>query len=547
MSVAYAAPPSSFRRGTSFFRRANDERLLQLARRGDEMAFSTLFYRYQRPIVSYCTHLMGNQSDGEDAAQYVFYALQQEIQGSSRSLLVRPWLYRVAHNRCISSLRSRREADPLPEGETDLFALTSGCASEAVQQREEIDGLVREVRALPDDQRAALLLTQFSGLSCEEAAGVLQCSSSRLRALVFQARKRLLDSRKAQKLSCQDIQEELSVVHGRLQGDLRRHVAACESCSTFHRNVKMQRKALAAFFPVIPSKLFLSGFGFSKPSTVIGKLLYCFSHRSTKLLAGLKLGVPLAVLPVAVLPVVHFLPGQKQAVHRHLSRPVSNQNGSEVSFVHADGKVAMQIESQKRFVSGLDAKRVAGRDDSSQVTDVNKPFTKPVPSHGSDNPRDEQTGSRQEQTDGTREASHDNSSGLNAGHEQSAANDQGGLSSPSAPATNKNTDVSSGSSPSGSQPSGSTQGGSSSGSSPSQPTSGSSAGEEAPRVDGCHRIARRQCPGDPAPVIGGGSSEPPTPTPAPSGPSDACRLAPRSCVTDPVPSPRPGVPAVERP
>src|SRR6201992_1599673 len=82
-----------------------DERLVTLMRRGNTAAFEVLVSRYHSRLLAFCRHLLGSREDAEDVLQEVLAAAYNAIQADSRPIHVRPWLYRIARNRCLNHLR----------------------------------------------------------------------------------------------------------------------------------------------------------------------------------------------------------------------------------------------------------------------------------------------------------------------------------------------------------------------------------------------------------------------------------------------------------
>jgi len=99
-------------RSAPLLRLSSDERLVARIRAGNEAAFETLFERYRGPLLSFCRHMLGSQEDAEDAVQLAFTNAYRDILRSDRDLYVRPWLYRIARNQCITTLRNRRPQAP---------------------------------------------------------------------------------------------------------------------------------------------------------------------------------------------------------------------------------------------------------------------------------------------------------------------------------------------------------------------------------------------------------------------------------------------------
>jgi RNA polymerase sigma factor (sigma-70 family) len=247
---APAVPPRSG--GRLLLARRSDERLVELVRQGDAAAFEVLYDRYHLRILSFCRHMLGSQPDGEDATQHAFVALHRHITADDRAVDVKPWLFQVARNRCLSIIRARREHadvdDPV------LQPATEGLA-EGVQRRADLRELLGDLQQLPSDQRAALLLSSLGDLSGDEIAEVIGCRPQKVKALVFQARTSLMNERDARDTDCQVVREQLATLRGGalLRGPLRRHVRSCDGCRAFRDQSRKQRQALALLLPVVPT------------------------------------------------------------------------------------------------------------------------------------------------------------------------------------------------------------------------------------------------------------------------------------------------------
>ena len=127
--------------------------------------------------------------------------------------------------------------------------------SEQIEARAELRQLLADLRELPAEQRAALLLMEIGDLSQAEIGHVLGCEAARVKALVFRARKTLLERREARAIPCEQIQEKLANLRGGAlrRNELRLHLRECADCRTFRDRVREQRGLLAAALPVAPS------------------------------------------------------------------------------------------------------------------------------------------------------------------------------------------------------------------------------------------------------------------------------------------------------
>src|SRR3954447_21158308 len=106
---ATALSPRSLRLPPRLLRAATDERLVAALRRGDEKAFEAIYDRHHRALLAFCRHMLGSHEEAEDALQHVFVSAHRHLCESSAHVNLKPWLYTIARNRCVSALRARRE------------------------------------------------------------------------------------------------------------------------------------------------------------------------------------------------------------------------------------------------------------------------------------------------------------------------------------------------------------------------------------------------------------------------------------------------------
>ena len=244
-------PTAAARTGSRrLLRLAGDDRLIAQIRRGNEAAFEVAFERHSPGILAFCRHMLGSPEEAEDAVQHTFAAAYRDLGGGGeREIALKPWLFTIARNRCLSILRARRE---LPQ---DQFELATAGLAEQVERRAELRELLGDIRELPDEQRAALLLAEAGGLAQADIASVLGCEVARVKALVYRARLSLVARREARELPCGRIREQLSELRG---GSLRRtelrlHLRECPGCREFREQVRRQRQMMAVALPVAPT------------------------------------------------------------------------------------------------------------------------------------------------------------------------------------------------------------------------------------------------------------------------------------------------------
>src|SRR5581483_11497756 len=148
-----------------------------------------LFDRHHRRIRGYCLHQLRDRQEAEDAVQSTFlYALSSLQRGvAPRSEL--PWLYTIAHNVCRTQRRSLRRRRRLEAG-VDVGSLAEVVGRDDPSS-EELDGLGSALAALPENQRRALILREWQGLSYAEVGERLGLSESAVEAALCRARRNL--------------------------------------------------------------------------------------------------------------------------------------------------------------------------------------------------------------------------------------------------------------------------------------------------------------------------------------------------------------------
>jgi RNA polymerase sigma factor (sigma-70 family) len=231
-------------------RRASDERLVALARAGAPMAFEAIYQRYRRPLLAYCRQILGSPEDSEDAVQHTFLSAYRALLGDADPANLRGWLYVIAHNRCVSMLRGRREK---PTAETP--ELPAPAVADLVQHSQDVRAVLDDMATLPDSQRAALVLAELDALSHREIARVLGGSQSRVTSLVYRARESLLASRHAREADCREMRDQLATLEdgSAPRGLLRRHLSMCDGCRDFDAKAGRRRRGLALALPILPA------------------------------------------------------------------------------------------------------------------------------------------------------------------------------------------------------------------------------------------------------------------------------------------------------
>jgi RNA polymerase sigma factor (sigma-70 family) len=263
-ALTHASRRGLLARRSPLLKLQGDEKLIAMARAGNPGAFETIVDRYQGRLLGFCRQMLGSTEDAEDVLQEVFVNSYRAMLADEREINLRPWLYRIARNRCLNHLRkpkadAQESMDMVPE-------VDAASTAECVHNREEFRQILSDVNKLPETQRAALLLREMDSLSYEEIAAAMETTVPSVKSLLVRARISLAEASQARLLTCGEVRVELSeAAEGlrKVSAPIRRHVRECDECADFRSQIRSNEKALAALFPVAPL-IALKGFIASK-------------------------------------------------------------------------------------------------------------------------------------------------------------------------------------------------------------------------------------------------------------------------------------------
>lgn len=169
-------------------RSQSDRRLVGLVREGYEVAFEEIVRRYGRQLGRYAAAIVGGRSD--DVTQDAFSKALLALRRDDGEIELRPWLYRIVRNTALNDLRDR----PAAAVELAEAIATGGNPAEMLEQREELAELMGRLQALPEAQRAAIVMRELEGLSHEEIAAALGMSGGAARQAIYRGRRALRDA-----------------------------------------------------------------------------------------------------------------------------------------------------------------------------------------------------------------------------------------------------------------------------------------------------------------------------------------------------------------
>ena len=168
--------------------------LIERARSGDTRAFEDLARREERALYRHALRIVGTTSDAEDIVQDALFSAWRSI-ASFQGLSFRAWLFRIATNRALDHLRSRKRRPELPLDPPDDDDVTwaepvaaGPDLTQLVGDREALAAVEAALGSLPTEQRTALLLRDVEGFAYEEIAVITSVEIGTVKSRIHRGR-----------------------------------------------------------------------------------------------------------------------------------------------------------------------------------------------------------------------------------------------------------------------------------------------------------------------------------------------------------------------
>jgi len=171
---------------------ATDEELVARSIGGDADSFNQLILRWERPIYALAYRTIGREEDARDVCQETFLRAFRALPGFRGQAKFSSWLYRIALNLCRDWIRRERRA-PIVQPPEDVDVMELAAASEPSESIEDLvarkdlsRAVERAMALLPDEQRTAIVLKEYHGLTFQEIAELLGCPLSTVKTRLYQ-------------------------------------------------------------------------------------------------------------------------------------------------------------------------------------------------------------------------------------------------------------------------------------------------------------------------------------------------------------------------
>ena len=170
-----------------------DEELVASATAGDLEAFNQLVSRWERPIFALAFRTLGREEEARDVVQEAFLRAYRGLRAFKGEAKFSSWLYRITLNLCRDWMRKQRRTPvvAVPDGVdplemADREAAPTESVEDLVARREMSQAVARAMAELPDEQRTAILLKEYHGLTFQEIAEMLGCPLSTVKTRLYQ-------------------------------------------------------------------------------------------------------------------------------------------------------------------------------------------------------------------------------------------------------------------------------------------------------------------------------------------------------------------------
>ncbi len=169
-----------------------DEELVARSIGGDANSFNELIHRWERPIYALAYRQIGREEDARDVCQETFLRAFRALKGFRGQAKFSSWLYRIALNLCRDWMRRERRTPVVQVLEdVDLMDLAAARGpSESIEDRVARHDLTRNVERamalLPEEQRTAIVLKEYHGLTFQEIADLVGCPLSTVKTRLYQ-------------------------------------------------------------------------------------------------------------------------------------------------------------------------------------------------------------------------------------------------------------------------------------------------------------------------------------------------------------------------
>jgi RNA polymerase sigma-70 factor, ECF subfamily len=154
----------------------DDRKVIERVLEGDTEAFNILVRRWEKPIFNFILRMIGDRDEAMDLCQDCFMKAYRELVTLKDRDRFASWLYRIAHNTCLSRIR-KNHGKTWVELDPDAKPVHIPVENHLAVQK--------ALQHLPEDQREAVVLKVFDGLKFEEIAEIQGAPVSTVKSRLY--------------------------------------------------------------------------------------------------------------------------------------------------------------------------------------------------------------------------------------------------------------------------------------------------------------------------------------------------------------------------
>jgi RNA polymerase sigma-70 factor (ECF subfamily) len=171
-----------------------DAELMLRVREGDSASFALLLERNRGPVIHFLFRMVQNQAVAEELAQEVFLRVYRSRASYEPTAKFTTWLFRIATHLALNWIRDKRNErthesldQDVQEGVSRQVADQGQTVEQSLIKQSRMHEIRAAIEALPEKQRAAVLMHKYEEMEYSQIAGALHCSESAVKSLLFRA------------------------------------------------------------------------------------------------------------------------------------------------------------------------------------------------------------------------------------------------------------------------------------------------------------------------------------------------------------------------
>ena len=171
-----------------------DAELMLRVRAGDDASFAILLEKHRGPVVHFLYRMVLNQAVAEELGQEAFLRVYRSRASYEPTAKFTTWLFRIANHLALNWIRDRKNErgqesldQQSPDGQMRQVADRQPSTEQQMIRQARLAEVRRAIQALPEKQRSAVMMHKYEEMEYSQIAGVLECSESAVKSLLFRA------------------------------------------------------------------------------------------------------------------------------------------------------------------------------------------------------------------------------------------------------------------------------------------------------------------------------------------------------------------------